>query len=232
MVPGDVGVTITYHPDLVQGSDEWIEARRGLLTASEMHHIITPTGKPAKGERMRAHAYELLAQRITGHVEPKYINDDMLRGQDDEMEARWLYAERYAPVKEVGFIVRDFGEFKLGYSPDGLVGDDGLIEIKSRRAKLQIETIVNGGMPPEHMTQIQTGLLVSGRQWADYVSYSGGLPLAVFRIVSNPEMRAAIFHAAALFEQFIRDAETMFSNQVSVRRFLPTERKVEKEMVF
>lgn len=83
------GTPCIYH-DLVQGSDEWRAARCGLLTASEMHHIITPTMKPAKNEKMRAHAYELLAQRLTGYVEPSYISDDMLRGDDDEIDARRL----------------------------------------------------------------------------------------------------------------------------------------------
>ncbi len=222
---------ITHHYDMAQCSEEWFAARCGLLTASEMHHIITPTGKPAKNEKMRAHAYELLSQRITGYVEARYVSDDMLRGHDDELEARLLYAEKYAPVRECGFIVRDFGGLKIGYSPDGLVGDDGAIECKGRRAKLQIETIVNGGMPGEHMVQVQTGLLVSGRAWCDYVSYSGGLPMAVFRVDADEEMQGDIIDAADAFENYIRDAEVMFRNQVEVRRFHATKRRVEMEMV-
>ncbi len=72
---------ITYYPDLIQGSDEWKSARCGLLTASEMKLIITPTTlKIASNDKERAHLYELLAQRITRYVEPSYISDDMLRG--------------------------------------------------------------------------------------------------------------------------------------------------------
>lgn len=224
-------MTVTIHRDVEQGSDEWLALRCGLLTASEMHHIITPGGKPAKSEKMRSHAYDLLAQRITGYVDPRYVSDDMLRGKDDELEARWLYEEKYAPVEQVGFIVRDFGGLKIGYSPDGLVGDDGQIECKGRRPKLQVETIVNGGMPAEHMIQVQTGLLVSGREWCDYLSYSAGLPMAVYRIGPDDAMQDAILEAARAFEQFIADAEVMFRNQVSVRRFHPTERRVEQEMV-
>ena len=102
-------MTITHYPDLLQISEAWFEARRGMLTASGMKHIITPTGKPAKNEKARAHAYELLAQRLTGYVEPAYVSDDMLRGHEDEIEARLLYSQKYAPVQEMGFIVRDFG---------------------------------------------------------------------------------------------------------------------------
>lgn len=222
---------ITHYPDLIQCSEEWFSARRGMLTASEMHHIITPTGKPAKNERMRSHAYDLLAQRITGYTDPRYVSDDMLRGYDDELDARLLYAEKYAPVQEVGFIVRDFGYFRIGYSPDGLVGDDGQIECKGRRPKIHVETIVNRGAPSDVMIQVQTGLLVSGRAWCDYLSYSGGLPMAVYRIPPDEEMQAAILTAAREFEAFVVSAEVMFRNQVSVRRFHPTERRIAQEMV-
>ena len=81
-------MTITYHRDLIQGSDEWLAARCGLLTASEMKLILTPTLKIAANDKTRAHVYEIAAQRITRYVEPTYIGDDMLRGQEDEIIAR------------------------------------------------------------------------------------------------------------------------------------------------
>jgi len=70
---------ITYYPELIQGSEEWHALRCGLLTASEMKLIITPTLKVASNEKERAHLYELLAQRITKYVVPTYVSDDMLR---------------------------------------------------------------------------------------------------------------------------------------------------------
>jgi len=222
---------ITHYPDLLQVSEEWIAARCGMLTASEVRHIITPKMLPAKNEKMRAHACELLSQRITKYVDPRYVSDDMLRGQDDEIDARELYSKRYAPVQEMGFIVRNFGEFLIGYSPDGLVGDDGTIEVKSRRAKLQIETITNGSMPAEHMVQVQTGLLVSDRKWCDYLSYSAGLPMAVYRIAADPAMHDAIIAAAHEFEDFIAGAWEMYRSEISIRRFHPTARKAEQEMI-
>ena len=224
-------MTVTVYSDMVQCSEEWFAARCGLLTASEMHNIITPTMRPAKNERMRAHAYDLLAQRLTRYIDPRYVSDDMLRGHDDEMAARELYAERYAPVQQAGFIVRDFGNFRLGYSPDGLVGDEGAIEVKGRLPKLQIAAIVAGMMPQEHMVQVQTGLLVSGRSWCDFISYSGGLPMAVFRIYADEAAQAAILDAARAFEEFITEAETRFRTHVDARRFHQTQRRVEQEMV-
>lgn len=93
---------ITYHYNIVQGSDDWLAMRCGLLTASEMKLILTPTLKIASNDKERAHTYELLAQRITGYVEPHYISDDMLRGQEDQFLAAASYSREYAPVQTSG----------------------------------------------------------------------------------------------------------------------------------
>ncbi len=153
---------IRYFDDMVQGSPEWFAARCGLLTASEMRLIITPTLKAASNEKERSHLFELLAQRITGYVEPTYVSNDMLRGCQDEIDARTLYAEKVAPGRVVGFVTNDELGFTLGCSPDGLVGDDGLIEVKGRRQKFQVETIISQKMPDDFRLQVQTSLLVTG----------------------------------------------------------------------
>lgn len=221
---------IHYHPDLIQGSDAWLTARRGLLTASEMRLIITPTLKVAKNEKASAHLYELLAQRITGYVEPRYVSDDMLRGQVDEIEARTLYAKHYAPVQEMGFITNDEWGFTLGYSPDGLVGDDGLIECKSRRQKFQAETIIAGEMPDEYMIQVQTGLLVTGRRWCDFVSYCGGMPMVTIRVPADDAIQDAIIEAATDFELRMSKMEEAYQTSLLGGRHIPTERRIEQEM--
>lgn len=229
---------IRYYPDLIQGSDEWLAARCGMLTASEMKLVLTPSLKPASNDRKRAHLFELLAQRITGYVEPQYISDDMLRGQEDEVEAKILYAEKYAPVQDMGFISNDRWGFTLGYSPDGLVGDDGLIECKSRRQKFQVQTIIENvaddgseTIPVEFMLQAQTGLLVSERKWLDLNSYSGGLPMATIRVYPEPRVQDAIIATATDFEE--RLAEKLERYRAALGRglrLLPTERRVEQEM--
>lgn len=225
-------MSLTYHRNLIQGTQEWLDARRGLLTASEMHKIITPsTLKPSANEKTRAHVYEIAAQRISGYVEPAYIGDDMLRGQEDEIDARDIYREHYAETDDVGFITNDRWGFTIGYSPDGLVGSDGLIEIKSRRQHFQIETIMLGDVPPEHVIQVQTGLLVSERSWCDFISYSAGLPMAVYRAVPNPEIQAAIIAAAAAFEAKVAEAVAAYSAAVEARGFVPTERRLERELI-
>lgn len=206
--------TVRIHADLYQGTDEWIAARCGMLTASEMSLILTPTLKAAKNEKERAHLYELLAQRITGFVEPRYVGEDMLRGQDDEVEALTLYAKHYAPTETVGFITSDRWGFALGYSPDALIGSDGLVECKSRRQKYQVQTflehVVEQTIPADYALQIQTGLLVSERSWCDLVSYSGGLPLAVIRAYPDEAIQKAIIDAAGDFERRLRDAHDRY----------------------
>jgi len=194
-------MTLTTYEDLEQGTPEWLAARCGIVTASVVGQLITPkTVKPAANDYSRALAVTLTAERITGHVEPIHENQDMLRGTLDEPFARDKYAEHYAPVSEVGFLVRDDWGFRLGYSPDGLVGDDGLIEIKSRRQKKHLATILADEVPLENMAQLQCGLLVSGRTWIDYVSFCSGMPLYRKRVYPSPTWEAAILNAVESFE--------------------------------
>jgi hypothetical protein len=225
-------MAIVYHRDLVQGTEEWLKARLGLLTASEMCRIITPTTlKAAANDKQRAHVYEIAAQRISDYVEPTYIGDEMLRGQEDEIDARDVYREIYAPTDDVGFITNDRFGFTIGYSPDGLVADDGQIEIKSRRQHFQIETISRGAIPSEHVIQVQTGLLVSERSWCDFVSYSAGLPMFVIRAEPVPEIQEAIVEAATAFEAKVAEVIDAYHAAVAKGRFPPTERRLEREMI-
>ena len=226
---------IVYHDDLTQGSEEWLAARCGMLTASEMHLIVTPTLKAASNDKERGHLYELLAQRITGHVEPRYVSDDMLRGKDDEIEAVALYSKTYEPVETVGFVTNNKWGFTLGYSPDGLVGDDGQVECKSRNQKLQIRTLVDyvsaDAIDPDFMVQAQTGLMVTERAWCDLISYCGGLPMATVRVFPDEKIQAAILDAASAFEARLAKAyETYQSVIASSARLIPTERRIDQEI--
>ncbi len=225
-------MVIKYHPDLVQGSEEWLAARCGLLTASEMKLIMTPTLKIASNDKERRHLFALLAQRITGYVPPRYVSEDMLRGQDEEIEARIVYTKYHAPVDDMGFITNDGFGFTLGFSPDGLVGDDGFIECKSRRQDFQVETIIDGEMPIDYMLQVQTGLMVSGRLWCDFISYSGGLPMATIRVLRDDRIQDAILKAATDFHDRLEEKLEQYQTALSAdgMRLIPTERKVIQEM--
>lgn len=192
------------YEELEQGTPEWIQARAGILTASVIGQLITPsTVKPSKSDTARGVMEALLAERITGHVELIPPSADMERGTLDEPFARDLYAEHHAPVAEVGFMVREEANgHQCGYSPDGLVGDEGLIEIKSRKPKIQLRTILDNAVPAANMAQLQCGLYVTGRAWIDYVSYAGGWPLYVKRVHPDEQWQEAIANAVAAYETF------------------------------
>lgn len=254
-------MTLIEMQDLEQGSEQWLAARRGMVTASTVGQLITiqppgaldftcpscesvaqepcrskvkkagETGVPLKNvhtERTAhatAHKHEvpskivvadnegsrgltalLVAERISGYTEPTFMTDDMFRGVMDEPRARDLYSEKYTPATETGFMVEDGWGFKIGFSPDGLVGDDGLVadagllEVKSRRGKKQLLTILADEVPAENMAQLQCGLLVSGRKWIDYVSYSGGWPMWKKRVYADQRWFDAIVAAVRAFE--------------------------------
>jgi hypothetical protein len=222
---------IVCHAEYEQGSEAWLQARCGLLTASEVKLILTPTLKMANNDKTRAHVWEIAAQRITQHVEPTYIGDEMLRGHEDEIRARLAYSEKFGTVSECGFITNSLHGFTLGYSPDWLVGDDGQAEAKSRRQRFQVQTIVDG-TPDEHVLQLQSGLVVTERTWIDYVSYSGGMPMAVIRVEPDDAMQTAIIAAGRDFEQRVQDAIGAYHKKLDAGdlRWVPTERVVEQEM--
>jgi len=200
-------------PDLLQGSDEWHAQRRGMVTASVVGRLVTPgTIRVAHNDESRGLTALLVAERITGYTEPTFMNSDMYRGVEDEPRAVEKYSDHYAQVTTTGFMVRDDWGFQIGYSPDGLVGDDGLIEVKSRRQKKHLQTILADTVPPENMAQLQCGLLVSGREWIDYISYCGGMPMYVKRVRPDTKWFAAIEEAVTTFEdnaaRMIADYET------------------------
>lgn len=232
-------MVVVYHPEIDQGTPEWLAIRCGILTASTIKLILTPTLKIAANDKERSHLYELLAQRVTQYVEPSYVGEAMLRGQMDEIDARQIYSEHVAPVTECGFITDDRWGFIIGYSPDGLVGDDGLIEIKSRAQKYQAQTIIDNviwdkgeTIPAEYMLQCQTGLLVSGRKWLDFISYCGGMPMAVIRVYPDAKVQDAIVEAATAFEKRLQDALVLFNAAPIGARLIPTERKEQEEGVW
>jgi hypothetical protein len=221
-------MTLTIYKELIQGSPEWLQARCGLLTASEMHRIVTPAKlKAADNDKSRAHLYELLAQRVTQFVEPTYVGEHMLRGQADEEEALSIYEDAYEAGHRVGFVTNDKWGFMLGFSPDLLVGDNGFVEVKSRIQREQVRTILAAQMPEDFVLQVQTGLLVSERKWCDFVSFSAGLPMFTKRVFPDEEVQAAILAAAAKFHERLEEEYAKIVERMSDPdyRLIPTERR-------
>lgn len=172
-------------------------------TAEANAATAEPVFKIADDDTAKGMLTTLAAERLTGNVEESSTTLDMWRGIEHEPFAKDYYEEHYAAVNPVGFMVRDFGGYKIGCSPDGLVGDDGMVEVKCPRAKTHIATVLDDEVPKQHMAQLQTALLVSGREWIDYISFHGGLPLYVKRVTPNPKWFDAIHAAAAHAERAI-----------------------------
>lgn len=163
--------------DIEQGSDEWLKLRLGVATASNFKNIITPLGKETKGQSggkapiekyAKKLAIELLYDKIK---EVEYKSPAMEAGNLYEPEAKEAYQERtFKVVEEITMLKSDCGNF--GYSPDGLVDDDGLIEIKNLEADAHSEILIDKKMPNDYIPQIQAGMWISGRKWCDFVAYN------------------------------------------------------------
>lgn len=228
-------MTIKTYADLEQGTDEWLSARCGVLTASLIGKLITKGGKVASNETSERVALDILAQRINGIGDENFQTFAMQRGHEDEMEAKVLYSKHVAPVSEIGFMTNDKWGFTLGYSPDGLVGNSGLIECKSRLSGLQMATICSQAVPDEYMAQIQTGLMVSEREWLDFISFPalGGGKMMVKRVYPDLDYQALLIKAAEIFEERIalRMAEYTAAISNPELRLIDTSRRVEEEIL-
>lgn len=217
-------MTITHHRELEQGTPEWLEARRGIITASRFHTLITTkTRLPADNATSRRYLATLLGERLTGQIEESYQSDDMVRGSIEEPIARQVYVDHKAPVELCGFITRRRYGVTLGYSPDGLVGRHGLIEVKRPRQENQIARILSGQIPEEYFWQVHVGLAVSGRNWCDFCSYCPGLPMVIERVHRDPEITSAIWAAALAAECTLSDMKSDYRRRVGSRRYPPTE---------
>lgn len=165
----------TFFTDFEQSSDEWLIARCGIVTASTMRNLVTSAGKVADNDTSRGFIRQLATERIIGVPEYTYPTRPMQRGNLLEPFARDLYAEHYAPVEEVGFIRLDTERYALGFSPDGLVDHDGLVEFKAPGPKEHLRTILDDEVPAVYKWQVQVGLFTTGRSWIDFVSYCPGM---------------------------------------------------------
>jgi len=161
-----------------QGTDEWLQARLGIPTASEFHAVLAK----GKGLTRRTYLLKLAGERLTGQPAEQYTNKHMERGKEMEAEARALYVfQSDAELEPVGFIRNG----NMGCSPDSLIGTNGGLEIKTKLPHLQLEVLEKREVPGEHFAQCQGFLLVTGREWIDFVSYWPRLPPFVKRVYRN-----------------------------------------------
>jgi putative phage-type endonuclease len=161
--------------EIIQGSPEWHALRCGKVTASRVADVIAKT-KTGWGASRANYAAELIAERLTGVAAEGFTNAAMQWGTDQEPNARMAYEfMEDVTVEQVAFVVHPTIE-DAGASPDGLVGQDGMVEIKCPNTATHIDTLINQAIPAKYVTQMMWQMACTGRKWCDFVSYDPRLP--------------------------------------------------------
>lgn len=201
--------------DIQQNTDEWFEMRSGLLTSSKLGVIMANYGK-AFGEPAKKYAVNMAIEQITGKsIASSFTNDHMERGHEQEPIARMLYEEEmFCNVSNGGF----FGSDTIGCSPDGLVDDDGVIEIKSVISTVHFANIKRQSVDPAYKWQCYGNLKFTGREWIDFISYCSEFPgdkqLYTFRInkADIQEQFSMIDERTALFIKLVEETKQTIIN--------------------
>ena len=188
------------HLDVEQGSDEWIQARLGIPTASQFHRIITP--KTLKlSQSADGYAYELLAEEILGHPIDEAESMFMSRGSQMERDAVKFYEfTQGVQTERAGFILRD--DRLVGCSPDRLVGADGGLEIKCYSAANHVAAMLNAEAE-KAKCQIQGGLWITGREWWDRLSYNPEMQSVITRSYRDEKFITVLADAVNQFVEFL-----------------------------
>jgi hypothetical protein len=204
--PRKLGPTTAYM--MAQYSPNWWRLRCGIPTASAADRILTPTGKVSA--QAKKYVAELIADRCC--LSPNFFSDrpqtrDMANGTNMEPEARrWYAMERpNSRIQQVGFCVSEDGRF--GCSPDGLVDEDGVVELKCPKLSTQVEYLQEGILPPEYVPQCNMHLIVTGRKYVEFVSYAPGLPGFIVKLEPNDftaKLRVALEDFHNLYQETIK----------------------------
>ena len=192
---------------MIQGSDEWLAARAGRVTASRVADLMART-KTGWGASRANYMAELVAERLTGTPAARFTNDAMRWGTDTEPMARETYAFAHdVEIEETGLVmhptIADFGA-----SPDGLIGTDGLIEIKCPQTATHIDTLLSGSVPEKYRTQMQAQMACTERAWVDFVSFDPRMPAEMQMWVHRVERDdKAIAEMEAAVTEFLAELE-------------------------
>lgn len=182
--------------DFEQGSEEWKEIRLGRVTGSRVSDLVAKLKSGAYAASRADYCCELVAERLTGEREERFITKEMAWGTEHEGEARATYGfMRDVEVTQVGFVMHDSIEM-AGSSPDGFVGEDGLVEIKCPKTTTHIKTLFGAPISPDYVKQMMWQMATTGRKWVDFVSYDPRLPrsmmMHVQRVHRDPAQIVAI----------------------------------------
>lgn len=202
--------------DIEQGTEEWFAARCGKVTASRIADLKAKT-KSGWGASRKNYQAQLLAERLTGKVAESYSNSAMQWGKDTEPEAREAYEFwRNVDVAQVGFVDHPKIE-NSGASPDGLVGDDGLVEIKCPNTATHLDTLLGAPIEKKYRCQMQWQMACTERQWCDFVSYDPRLPesyrIHIERIERNADELSELEAMVVDFLRELDEKETALKNR-------------------
>lgn len=171
--------------EMEQGSAEWLALRLGKVTASRMKDVLSKGRGTAQSKTAETYMMELLCERLTGDAKPFFENDAMQWGTATEPQARAMYELMSSnTVNEVAFV--EHNEF-IGISPDGLIGDDGLLEIKCPTTITQVRRALTDNYSKDYYTQIQCQLWVTERQWCDFLSFDPRLDIDASYLLQRVE---------------------------------------------
>ena len=184
------------HAEVIQGSQEWLRLRSGIPTSSQFDKILTAGGKPST--QAKGYLHTLLAERIMGHPTIEAVSTWMSRGSSLEAEAVSFYENiREIDTVKVGFITNDAGS--IGASPDRLVGDCGLLEIKVPKEGTHVIYLLGGGISDAYKCQVQGQLWIAEKQWSDTLSFHPEMPPALVRCDRDDAFISLIAAAVTAF---------------------------------
>lgn len=190
----------------VQGSAEWFAARAGIPTASQFGTVMAK----GEGKTRRTYMLKLAGELLTGDPMDSFTNKHMERGHEMEPEARRFYAFQNDVEPElVGFIRNG----KKGASPDSLVGEDGLLEIKTKLPHLLLDVILKDSFPAEHRAQCQGQLWIAEREWIDLVCYWPKMPAHIVRAYRDEPYIKQISEAVDQFNDELAEIVTRFKTE-------------------
>jgi putative phage-type endonuclease len=189
--------------EIEQGTPEWFAIRCGKVTASRVADVVATT-KTGWGASRANYAAELIAERLTGEAAEGFTSSTMQWGTDQEPRARASYEfYRNVDVQQVGFVIHPTIA-DSGASPDGLVGEDGLIEIKCPNTATHIDTLIKQVIPAKYVTQMMWQMACTGRKWCDFVSYDPRLPESMQMFVRRIDRdESVIKHLETMVVEFL-----------------------------
>lgn len=191
---------------------DWLMARCGVITASEMDNLLTPEFAPRKGEMMRSYLFRKLAERWLGSPLPGFNSIDCDIGSILEDFCLPLFSfETGLDIARVGLVLTD--DRRCGCSPDGLIGNDGGAEAKCPRVENHLKHLLAGVVPKEHLVQVHFSLYVTQRKWWKFISYARGTPMLVVHVERDEEIQNKIDEA---IQEFIPQLDSAFERLTEI----------------